>query len=57
MKPESRLFLDIVDTIREDHTNAARANIQNQEIVDELLKAINYECSKLAAFLSAAQVS
>lgn len=56
MKAESRLFIDIVDAIREDHTAAATANIESPEIIDELVKAINYECAKLAAFLSAAQI-
>jgi len=56
MKAESRLFVDIVDAIRDDHTAAATANIESPEIIDELVKAINYECAKLAAFLSAAQI-
>lgn len=56
MNAESRLFIDIVDAIREDHTAAATANIDSPEIRDELVKAINYECAKIAAFLSAAQV-
>lgn len=56
MKAESRLFIDIVDAIREDHTAAATANIDSPEILDELVKAIDYECAKLVAFLSAAQI-
>jgi len=56
MKTESREFIYIVDAIREDHTVAATANIDSPEILEELVKSINYECSKLAAFLSAAQI-
>lgn len=56
MKSESRQFIDIVDAIREDHTAAASANINSPEILDELVRAINYECAKLSAFLGAAQI-
>ena len=56
MKSESGQFIDIVEAIREDHTAAATANITSPEILDELVKAINYECAKLSSFLSAAQI-
>lgn len=56
MKPESRLFVDIVDAIREDHTNAAKTNIASEEIRANLIDSIDSECAKLTEFLSATQI-
>lgn len=56
MKPDSRLYLDIIDAIREDHTRAAREHIMSPEILDQLSKDIDAECTRLASFLSAAQI-
>lgn len=56
LKPESRLFVDIVDAIREDHTNAAHANIASEKIRADLIDSIDCECAKLTEFLSATQI-
>ena len=56
LKPESRLFVDIVDAIREDHTNAAHSSIASEEIRADLIDSIDCECAKLIEFLSATQI-
>ena len=56
MNPESRGFIDIVNTIREDHEAAARRDVKDPGLVEDLVRNIEVECQKLASFLSAAQV-
>ncbi|KAL7267219.1 Aspartokinase [Rhizina undulata] len=56
LKPESRVFRDIVDAIHDDHIQAARKIIKSEEIFEVLKGEIEAECARLAAFLSAAQI-
>lgn len=53
----SNKHLEIVQEIRQDHLNAARAVIQNQEILTLLESQLEKECLKLRSFLEAAEVS
>jgi aspartate kinase len=45
-----------VDLIRSEHINAAKACIQNPEILQDLEAEINQDCDWLRSFLFAAQV-
>jgi aspartate kinase len=56
LKPGSRLYLDIVEAIRESHVDAGAELIKSKEILDQLKSDIETECGKLINFLSAAQV-
>lgn len=56
LKPGSRLYLDIVEAIRESHADAGAELIKSKEILDQLKSDIEAECGKLINFLSAAQV-
>lgn len=56
LKPGSRLYLDIVEAIRESHVDAGAELIESKEILDQLKSDIETECGKLINFLSAAQV-
>ena len=50
-------FYATVDIIRTEHIEAARASIQNQDILHELEEEIEKDCEWLRSFLFAAQVS
>lgn len=52
----SNKHLEIVQEIRKDHLNAARAVIQNKEILSTLETQLDNECLKLRSFLEAAEV-
>ncbi|KAI5806645.1 Aspartate/glutamate/uridylate kinase [Peziza echinospora] len=56
MKHGSRMYLDIVNVIREDHVKAAKAQIKNQAILDQAVSDIELECTRLSSFLGAAQI-
>ncbi|KAI5838777.1 Aspartate/glutamate/uridylate kinase [Morchella snyderi] len=56
LKPGSRLYLDIVEAIRESHVDAGAELIKSKEILDQLKNDIETECGKLLNFLSAAQI-
>ncbi|KAH8152593.1 uncharacterized protein LAJ45_03434 [Morchella importuna] len=56
LKPGSRLYLDIVEAIRESHVDAGAELIESKEILDQLKSDIETECGKLINFLSAAQI-
>jgi aspartate kinase len=53
----SNRHLEIVQEIRQDHLNAARAVIENKEILSTLESQLEEECLKLRSFLEAAEVS
>lgn len=48
--------MDIVSDLLNDHLEAARDLIQNQDIRKELEQDITQDCQKLKAFLEAAQI-
>jgi hypothetical protein len=52
----SNKHLEIVEEITKDHLNAAKAAIQNQEILLSLESQLKKECLKLRSFLEAAEV-
>lgn len=56
MKPQSKLYIGIVNDIREDHIHAAKQEIRSEEIIATLESEIEAECGRLESFLSAAQV-
>jgi aspartate kinase len=56
LKPQSRLYLDIVNAIRDDHIQAVRQQVRSRDIIDALESEIEAECRGLASFLGAAQV-
>lgn len=57
LKPGSRLYVGIVDGIREDHIRAARDLVTNSAaVLTALERDIEVECGRLASFLGAAQV-
>lgn len=57
LKPGSRLYLDIVEAIRESHVQAGEEFIRSSERLKALTKEVETECGRLTNFLSAAQVS
>lgn len=56
LKPGSRLYLDIVEAIRESHVGAGTELIKSKGILEQLKDDIETECGKLINFLSAAQI-
>ena len=56
MKRGSRVYLDIVNVIREDHVKAVKSQVKNQAILDQAVVDIELECTRLSSFLGAAQV-
>lgn len=52
----SNKHLEIVKEIRQDHLNAARAVIENKEILATLESQLDKECLKLRSFLEAAEI-
>jgi hypothetical protein len=54
--PGSSAHVDIVKTIKEDHLDAARGLIRDQEILGRVEREIDFECKRLDDFLNAAQV-
>ncbi|KAI7874619.1 Aspartate/glutamate/uridylate kinase [Mucor mucedo] len=56
LKDGSNKHLEIVQEIRKDHLNAARAVIQNKEILIHLESQLENECLKLQSFLEAAEI-
>ena len=56
LKLQSRLYIDIVDAIRDDHIQAVRQQVRSKDIIDALENKIQKECGRLASFLGAAQV-
>ncbi|KAI8082137.1 Aspartate/glutamate/uridylate kinase [Thamnidium elegans] len=52
----SNKHLEIVQEIRQDHLNAARAVIKNKEILQSLETQLENECLKLRSFLEAAEI-
>ncbi|KAG5457377.1 MAG: hypothetical protein BJ554DRAFT_2626 [Olpidium bornovanus] len=54
--PGSKDYLDIVDSIAQDHLVAARLHIRNLLLLDEAEKHVNQECDILKRFLGAAEV-
>ncbi|KAF3936884.1 Aspartokinase [Dactylella cylindrospora] len=53
---DSDKYLDIVEQIREDHIREAINLISDPNILEELSRQIEAECTKLANFLGAAQI-
>lgn len=51
----SRGYEDIVDSIQDDHIQAAETFIRSPKIVGDISKAISNECQELKGFLAAAQ--
>ncbi|KAH0581933.1 hypothetical protein H2248_011604 [Termitomyces sp. 'cryptogamus'] len=49
-------FNATVDIIRDEHVKAAKASVQDPELLDELLQEIEYDCDWLRNFLFAAQI-
>ncbi|KAI5815991.1 Aspartate/glutamate/uridylate kinase [Pyronema omphalodes] len=56
LKPGSKLYVEIVDAILQDHIKTAKELIDNEAILEELEKDIETECARLASFLGAAQI-
>ncbi|KAF8249470.1 aspartate kinase [Wilcoxina mikolae CBS 423.85] len=56
LKPGSRLYVGIVDAIREDHIRAAKSLIEDAEVLNALTEEIEVECGRLASILGAAQI-
>ncbi|KAL0631786.1 Aspartokinase [Maublancomyces gigas] len=56
LKPNSKIYLDIVDSIRDSHMLAGAALIRSPERLEELKAGIESECGHLTSFLSAAQI-
>ncbi|KAG0131265.1 Aspartate/glutamate/uridylate kinase [Tuber indicum] len=56
LKPQSKLYIDIVNDIRDDHVRAAKLEIRSEEIIATLESEIEAECGRLASFLGAAQI-
>lgn len=56
LKPNSKMYLDIVDSIRDSHMLAGAALIRSPERLEELKVGIESECGHLTSFLSAAQI-
>ncbi|GAA5807316.1 hypothetical protein MFLAVUS_000674 [Mucor flavus] len=52
----SNKHLEIVQEIRQDHLNAARAVIKNEDILRSLEAQLENECLKLRSFLEAAEI-
>ncbi|KAK9481338.1 Aspartate/glutamate/uridylate kinase [Lipomyces japonicus] len=52
----STKYIDIVETIKQDHFSVARSLIKSPEILKDLEDAIDKECVLLTKFLTAAQV-
>jgi aspartate kinase len=48
--------IGIVEAIRVDHVDAARELIADQEIMERVVREIEFECKRLEDFLNAAQV-
>jgi len=57
LKPGSRLYVGIVDAIREDHIRAAKCFIEDTAVLSALAEEIEVECGRLASILGAAQVT
>jgi aspartate kinase len=57
--PESYLadFHATVDILKRDHIAAARKQIRDEELLEELIHELERDCESLRSFLSAAQVS
>lgn len=57
--PESYLagFHATVDILKRDHIEAARRQIRDEELLEELIHELERDCESLRSFLSAAQVS
>lgn len=57
--PESyqAVFHSTVDVLKRDHIAAARKQIQDEELLEELIHELERDCESLRSFLSAAQVS
>ncbi len=56
MIPGSTAHINIVNTIKEDHLDAARGLIRDTEILGRVEREIEFECKRLDDFLNAAQV-
>ena len=56
LKPSSRLYVSIVDAIREDHIHASKEVISDMAVRESLKAEIEEECARLANFLGAAQI-
>ncbi|KAK9459281.1 Aspartate/glutamate/uridylate kinase [Lipomyces oligophaga] len=56
LKQSSTKYIEIVNTIREDHLAVAKSLLSHAEILTDLEKKINAECDQLSKFLSAAQI-
>jgi aspartate kinase len=56
--PESYLaaFHATVDVLKRDHVAAARKQVQDEELLEELIHELERDCESLRSFLSAAQV-
>lgn len=56
--PESFLaaFHATVDVLKRDHIEAARKQVQDEELLEELIHELERDCESLRSFLSAAQV-
>lgn len=50
-------FHATVDILKRDHIAAARKQIQDEELLEELIHELERDCESLRSFLSAAQVS
>jgi hypothetical protein len=57
LKPGSRLYVGIVDAIREDHIRGAKCFIEDTAVLSALAEEIEVECGRLASILGAAQVT
>lgn len=54
-KGTSRKYVDIVNTIREDHLTTGKDTVKSSEILDEYSAAVNDECDTLIKILESAQ--
>jgi aspartate kinase len=54
--PGSTAHVQIVQAIREDHSNAAKKLIRDSEILGRVEREIDFECTRLEEYLNAAQV-
>lgn len=55
LEPESRKFVDIVETIRLDHVQAGKDTVKNEKILHTYIEGVNAECYKLLKILESAQ--
>jgi aspartate kinase len=51
----SKAYLSIVQTIEDDHVEAARKSISNKDILDAYIAEVSYECKGLIKILESAQ--